>query len=129
MFYEGCVQRSFGSGGCKCVGCRQSLLRKGRFVRKAVKTFFKNENEVSLIQERVESGQYENLFSQMHALKGAAGGIGLTNLYQALYTLVEDLRVEKYDDVADKTEVVINEYMKIREIVKLYADESTENRG
>lgn len=106
----------------RCCG-REDLFER------LLKLFLKNENEVSLIQERVESGQYENLFSQMHALKGAAGGIGLTNLYQALYTLVEDLRVEKYDDVADKTEVVINEYMKIREIVKLYADESTENRG
>ncbi len=47
----------------------------------------------------IESGNYEEAYKCAHALKGVVGNLGLTPIYEAVSTLVEELRNKANADV------------------------------
>lgn len=66
----------------------------------------------------LQEKNFTQAFEFAHSLKGVAGNLGLTPIYNLLYVLVEKLRSNQYDDV--KTlygEVEVN-FNKFCELVK-----------
>ena len=58
---------------------------------------FVQEDEFGQLRENILNKEYKKAFDSAHALKGITGNLGLTDLYEKLCILVEDLRGEKYD--------------------------------
>ena len=56
--------------------------------------------ELRLLGEALEAGDMAGAFDAAHTLKGVAGNLGLTPLYEALCAIVEPLRAgEERDDI------------------------------
>ena len=53
---------------------------------------FVQENSMGMLTEAMEAGDYRRAFEAAHGLKGDAGNLSLTPLYEAVCLLVEDLR-------------------------------------
>lgn len=49
-----------------------------------------------------EQQDYDELFEHTHALKGAAGTLGLTGLYDAASEIVNDLRRDEREGLSEK---------------------------
>lgn len=47
----------------------------------------------------LEEKNYEETFNHAHTLKGVAANLGLDPLFACISSMVEDLRVEKYDQL------------------------------
>ncbi len=64
------------------------------FLEKYKKTF-----HVAELGELLNQKQYQDAFDCVHNIKGAAGNLGLTPLYNASSTLTEKLRANDYTDL------------------------------
>ena len=53
---------------------------------------FVHENGMGVLTEAMETGDYRSAFEAAHGLKGDTGNLSLTPLYEAVCSLVEDLR-------------------------------------
>ena len=53
---------------------------------------FVQENSMGVLTEAMEAGDYCRAFEAAHGLKGDTGNLSLTPLYEAVCSLVEDLR-------------------------------------
>ena len=53
---------------------------------------FVQENSMGVLTEAMEAGDYRRAFEAAHGLKGDTGNLSLTPLYEAVCSLVEDLR-------------------------------------
>ena len=53
---------------------------------------FVQENSLGVLTEAMEAGDYRRAFEAAHGLKGDTGNLSLTPLYEAVCSLVEDLR-------------------------------------
>ena len=53
---------------------------------------FVQENGMSELVQAMETGDYRRAFEAAHGLKGDTGNLSLTPLYEAVCSLVEDLR-------------------------------------
>ncbi|SHK03622.1 Hpt domain-containing protein [Hespellia stercorisuis] len=51
------------------------------------------------LEKAVGEKQYKEAFEHAHALKGVAGNLGLTPLFEAVCELVEPLRAEDYSNI------------------------------
>ncbi|MDD3747243.1 MAG: Hpt domain-containing protein [Anaerostipes sp.] len=76
---------------------------------------FDEEEAFGLLGKAIEEKEYEEAFNQAHTLKGVAGNLGLTPLFDMICDIVEPLRSKdysdldkKYKDVMDAKEVVSN---------------------
>lgn len=68
------------------------------FYTKCLKVFESDENFAQLDQS-MQVKNYEDAFSAVHTLKGVAGNLSLTPLYQSLCMLTEKLRAHDYQGV------------------------------
>ena len=64
-----------------------------------------------------EAKDYEEMLEQTHALKGVAGTLGMTDLYEVSAQIVNDLRSDKYDALGEKLTQMIEEQNRIREVI------------
>ncbi len=60
---------------------------------------FPNDPNYANLGTNIESGNYEEAYKCAHALKGVVGNLGLTPIYEAVSTLVEELRNKANADV------------------------------
>lgn len=60
---------------------------------------FPNDPNYENLGTNIESGNYEEAYKCAHALKGVVGNLGLTPIYEAVSTLVEELRNKANADV------------------------------
>lgn len=60
---------------------------------------FVQENSMGMLTEAMEAGDYRRAFEAAHGLKGDTGNLSLTPLYEAVCSLVEELR-PAYGDAA-----------------------------
>lgn len=64
-----------------------------------------------------EQEDYDELFEQTHALKGVAGTLGMTALYDAAAEIVHDLRSGNQEELSEKMARMIAEQKRIGEII------------
>lgn len=64
-----------------------------------------------------EQRDYEELLEQTHALKGVAGTLGMTDLYDAAAEIVHDLRCDNREELDEKLAHMMAEQKRIREII------------
>ena len=66
----------------------------------------------------ISSKDYTTAFEAAHGLKGSSGTLGLTPLYEAVCTVVEDLRYEPGETLKDDYETMRLAYGRFTEIMK-----------
>lgn len=65
-----------------------------------------------------EQKDYDELFEHTHALKGVAGTLGLTGLYDAASEIVNDLRRDDREELDEKLAHMMAEQKRIRELIE-----------
>lgn len=77
---------------------------------------FDDENMQNL-EKALRSSNLQNAFEAAHTLKGVAGNMGLTHLYNAICTIVELLRKkEKRNDYLELYEAIRLEFQKVDQL-------------
>lgn len=61
---------------------------------------------------------YEEMLEQVHALKGVAGTLGLTVLYEVSADIVKDLRDGTFQGLEEKMERLCEEQKKLCDIIR-----------
>ena len=69
------------------------------------------------LEEAVKNGDFEEGFERAHALKGVLGNVSLTNLYEPIAEITEELRARNDIDYAPYLEKIASELAKYRELV------------
>lgn len=64
-----------------------------------------------------EEKDFNELLELTHALKGVAGTLGMTDLYDVSAEIVHDLRTDKLEDLNDKMNRMLVEQKRISEII------------
>lgn len=78
----------------QCFGGNEDIYFK--FLRR----FFEDKDYINFNELMVNS-TYSEAFNSAHALKGVAGNLGMTKVYECLLVIVEKLRNSDYDDLED----------------------------
>ena len=90
---------------------KRFLGNEGMYLR-LLGMLFQDENKEQL-GAALRSGDLEQAFAAAHTLKGVAGNLGLTPLWQAVSTLVEPLRVrQEREDYGTLYEAVCWEFQR-----------------
>lgn len=76
-------------------------------------TEFINDPCFSALRDALEAGDYGAAFDAAHTLKGVAGNMGLTPMYQAACALVEPLRTKQHSNLHP----LFDEIMRQRELL------------
>lgn len=71
---------------------------------------FRKENRIAELEAALDSGDVKAAFAAAHAMKGEAGNMGFTKLYEALCILVDRLRSGTLDGTKDMYEAVKSAY-------------------
>ena len=66
--------------------------------------------------ESIEKGDLDAAFECAHALKGVMGNVGLTNLYEPIAEMTEELRARKDIDYSGYISTVFSELEKLRSL-------------
>ena len=64
------------------------------------------------------AADYESLLKETHALKGVAGTLGITEVYQASADIVSAIRAKKQEELPALYETLVSSYEKIIEVLK-----------
>lgn len=105
------------SWGCDIDGAFERFLNDEELYDECLDLFIADENILAL-KEHIEDEDQQVPFVIVHTLKGVAGNLGLTPLYESLVTLCESLRVNKYDPKSGEYERVQKELDKFLELMK-----------
>lgn len=65
-----------------------------------------------------ENRNFVEVLEQTHALKGVAGTLGMTELYEISAEIVKDLRNDETDGLDEKLAKLLDECGKLKEIIK-----------
>lgn len=84
--------------GADVDGTMDRLLNDEELFESCLRSFSKDEGFAGL-KCAIEEKDYKAAFEHAHALKGVAGNLGLTPLFQAISELVEALRQDDYSNV------------------------------
>ncbi len=74
------------------------LMNNEKFIYRLLKKYEQDTN-MEKLKEAVGAKDYEAAFDAAHTLKGLAGNIGLTRLYEASFVITERLRAKDYKDL------------------------------
>lgn len=78
------------------------------------------DNNLNKLNSALENGNLSDAFEAAHTLKGVAGNLGLTPLYQAVCMIVEPLRLgDKRSDYMELFQVVQSEFTKVEELCEV----------
>ena len=86
---------------------------------------FKQDQNFAGLKESIENEDYEEAFKFAHTLKGVAGNLGLTPLYEEVAVLVEELRKSNHilvnaiykEEVKEEFRRVEEKYNEIYQII------------
>lgn len=79
---------------------------------------FKDDTSYSDLIKALKKENASDAFQAAHTLKGLAGNLSMTSLYQAVSTLVEELRAGNLSNVENSLPPVTEEYEKLVEGLK-----------
>lgn len=65
-----------------------------------------------------EKKDYNEMLEQTHALKGVAGTLGMTALYEVSSDIVSDLREAKTDGVGEKLDKLLAECERLKNLIE-----------
>lgn len=65
-----------------------------------------------------EQNNFEEVLEQTHALKGVAGTLGMTSLYEISADIVKDLRGQMHGDLSIKLERMMEEQQRLSQVIK-----------
>lgn len=82
--------------GCDIDGAFERFLNDKNLYYECLLMFVKDENIVAIDKE-INNSDVQVPFAIVHSLKGVAGNLGLTPLYESLVILCESLRNNQYD--------------------------------
>ncbi|MEG0811815.1 MAG: Hpt domain-containing protein [Eubacterium sp.] len=90
----------------------------GRFLKdmdlyKVCFTAFLNDENFQKLEESLLEKNYIDAFESAHTLKGVAGNMGLTPIYQIICTLVEALRNNEHTRLDDLYKAITEERQKL----------------
>ena len=103
--------------GADVDGALARFLDDSELYEQCFRQFMEDENFPQM-DEAIRTCNYQRAFETAHTVKGVAGNMGLTPLYNAVCTLVEALRAQRYDDVAALYAVIPPEVERLRAIGK-----------
>lgn len=69
------------------------------------------------LKEAVESGDLSTAFERAHALKGVMGNVALTNLFEPIAAMTEELRAGNDIDYSDYLNTIFTELEKYRALL------------
>lgn len=78
---------------------------------------FLSDEQFKLLTQAILEKDIKSAFSAAHALKGEAGNLSLTKLYNDICPLVEELRNNRFDKVPELMEQVTNDYNAIIDVL------------
>lgn len=78
---------------------------------------FVTDKHFARLAEGIAEKDYATAFVSAHTLKGLAGNMGLTPMYDAICVVVEALRKEKYDDLDAQYAAVLADLAVLRSFV------------
>lgn len=81
-------------------------------------TKFLDDTHVADAEKAFAQGDLAEVLSQVHALKGLAGTLGMTPLYEASAEVVRELRDEKEPVLEEKMRNVKQEYERMIEAIR-----------
>ncbi|SDB26712.1 Hpt domain-containing protein [Eubacterium oxidoreducens] len=102
--------------GADVEGTLERFLGDVDLYKKCLDDFLEDQTMCKL-KEAVEAGDTHTAFLHSHALKGVAGNLGLTPLYERLIEEVEPLRTENAEDMMRLYLEVEKEYERLRQEV------------
>lgn len=79
---------------------------------------FLDDAHVKGAETAFDQKDYQEMLEQTHALKGLAGTLGLTNLYDISAEIVRNLRDEQFDGLKEKMIRLKAEWENIREVIR-----------
>lgn len=79
---------------------------------------FKEDKHFANAKKAYQTGDYEQLLKETHALKGVAGTLGLLDIYHASADIVTAIRTETTDTMPEMFAKLESSYNKIIEILK-----------
>lgn len=110
---------------------RYKLVKAGIDVKEGIHRFNENKEmyekflngfpedvHYDALLKALEQKDAKEAFQAAHALKGITGNLSLNELHQNLLPLVEELRAEKLDRVAEFLPAVQESYDKVMEVLK-----------
>ena len=84
--------------GADVEGIRSRFLGDDQLFGSCMQAFMQDENFCRL-RKSIEEQNYAAAFDHAHTLKGVAGNLGLTPLYEKVSALVEPLRHKEYGSI------------------------------
>jgi HPt (histidine-containing phosphotransfer) domain-containing protein len=103
--------------GCDIDGAFARFLNDEELFNECLIMFIDDENLTEL-KEHINDEDQQVPFVITHTLKGVAGNLGLTPLYESLVTLCESLRNNEYDPKSGYFEQVQSDIEKFLEIME-----------
>lgn len=101
--------------GADTVGAMGRFLDDQELYASCLDIFLEDPNFAKL-GEALSAKQYADAFDYAHTLKGVAGNMGLTPMYEAICSLVEPLRANKYDQLDSLYAEIMRQYQILTEI-------------
>ena len=102
--------------GCDVAAARERLMEDDDLFENCLNIFVKDSNFQEL-GRYIKSGMYKQAFDCAHTLKGVAGNLGITPIYDATSNLVEELRNSRYDRLEELYKALLNEFDEMQHIV------------
>jgi HPt (histidine-containing phosphotransfer) domain-containing protein len=102
--------------GCDIDGAFERFLNDRDLYNECLSMFVEDENIFEL-EKHINDDNQQVPFVIVHTLKGVAGNLGITPLYESLVTLCESLRVNKYDKNSGEYERVDRDLKKFLSIM------------
>lgn len=101
--------------GCDINGAFERFLNDQELYNECLLMFVEDEN-ISELKNHINDENQHVPFMIVHTLKGVAGNLGITPLYESLVVLCESLRCNNYDKDSGEYEIVeknINKFLEI----------------
>lgn len=79
---------------------------------------FREDTHVREAQAALEKGDYEEVFQQIHALKGLCGTLGLSPLFAKTSSMVADLRRDAHGNLENQLEDIERERQRLLRVIE-----------
>lgn len=111
------VLKMLDSWGCDIPQALQRFCGDTDFYLHWVSQFVRDP-DFEKLDSAISAKNYEAAFEAAHGLKGSSGTLGLTPLYEAVCTVVEDLRHGPRETLDDDYKAMRQSYVHFTEIMK-----------
>ncbi|MEG2199653.1 MAG: Hpt domain-containing protein [Anaerovorax sp.] len=103
--------------GGDVTGIKDRFLNDMDLYKKCLVVFLEDPSFEKLSEALLET-DYAKAFEYAHTLKGVAGNMGLTPIYQVICNMVEALRKNEYSGLQDDYQELMYQLEKVRELAE-----------